>query len=90
MLKYESEIFVQVGAWKNILELEESLNLEELFLLYRACSNEFSKQVKVSAIAFGGDVDFDDDWYDPEPPKKPEAIQGNDLRFLPIGLGYEG
>jgi hypothetical protein len=41
-------------------------------------------------MAFGGDVDFDDDWYDPEPPKPKEAIQGNDLRFLPIGLGYEG
>lgn len=42
-------------------------------------------------MAAGAEVSFDeDDWFDPEPPKKPEAIGGNDLRFLPIGLGYEG
>lgn len=40
-------------------------------------------------MAWGGDVDFDDDWYDPEPPQKPEAISGSDVKFLPIGLGYE-
>jgi hypothetical protein len=71
--------------------LEEILTLEELFLLYRACNNEFTKSIKISAMAAGAEVSFDeDDWFDPEPPKKPEAIAGNDLRFLPIGLGYEG
>lgn len=40
-------------------------------------------------MAWGGDVDFDDDWYDPAPVEKPQPIAGDDLRFLPIGLGYE-
>jgi len=90
LLKYESEVFVQVGAWKNIFELESNLNLEELFLLYRACSNEFNKQVQISAMAWGGETSFDDDWYDPAPIEPPKPIQGSDLRFIPIGLGYEG
>jgi hypothetical protein len=71
--------------------LEEILTLEELFLLYRACNNEFTKHIKISAMSAGADVSFDeDDWFDPEPPKKQEPIQGNDVRFLPISLGYEG
>jgi hypothetical protein len=37
----------------------------------------------------GAEIDWDEDWYDPEPPKKPEAIGGNEVKFLPIGLGYE-
>jgi len=89
LLKYEAEVFVQVGAWKSILELENNLTLEELFLLSRACSNEFVKQVKISAMASGGEVDFDDDWYDPTPPIPVMPIAGNDLKYLPFGIGYE-
>lgn len=70
--------------------MENSLTLEELFLLYRANNNEFSKDVKVAAMAAGADIDFDDDWYDPEPPKPKEAIDGGVVRFLPIGIGYDG
>ncbi len=90
LLKYEAEIFVQTGAWKSILELEESITLEELFVLYRACSNEFTKQIKISSMAWGGEVDFDDDWYDPAPIEPPRTLESSDFRFLPIGLGYEG
>lgn len=61
-----------------------------MFLLYKASKNEFSLNLKAQAAAWGADIDWSEDWYDPEPPKKPEAIAGNDLRFLPIGLGYEG
>lgn len=87
-MKYESEVFVQVGAWKNLEELEDSLLLHELFLLYRALGNEYSKTIKASAVAFGGEVDFDDDWYDPLPPPEPEVIDGSNVKFLPIGIGY--
>ena len=86
LLKYEAEIFVQTGAWKSILELEESITLEELFVLYRACSNEFTKQIKISSMAWGGEVDFDDDWYDPEPPR---AAQVHDILDMKFGMGYE-
>lgn len=86
MLKYEAEVFVQVGAWKSIFELEEHLTLEELFLLSRACSNEFVKQIKISSMSAGGDVDFDEDWYDPEPPRPAEVVNQYNM---PYGLGYE-
>lgn len=46
--------------------------------------------LKAQAAAMGAEVDWEEDWYDPEPPQKPEAIEGSQLRFLPIGLGYEG
>jgi len=89
LLKYECELLVRSGAWKSLLELEESLTLDELFLLYRAANNDVSMQLKVAAAAQGAEVDWDDDWYDPEPPKPPEVLEGGDLRFIPIGLGYE-
>lgn len=88
-MKYESEVFVQVGAWKNLEELEDSLLMHELFLLYRALGNEYTKTIKASAVAFGGEVDFDDDWYDPEPPPEKPYIDGTNFTQLPIGLGYE-
>ena len=62
--------------------------LHELFLLYRACGNEYTKTIKASAVAFGGEVDFDDDWYDPEPPED-NFITGDNFRDIPIGLGFE-
>lgn len=36
------------------------------------------------------DIDFEEDWYDPEPPKPPEMIDAHNIRYIPIGLGYEG
>jgi hypothetical protein len=41
-------------------------------------------------MAWGGEVDFDDDWYDPAPVEPPKTLAASDFRFLPIGLGYEG
>jgi len=88
LLKYEAEVFIASGAWKSLLELEENLILEELFLLYRAYSNEYTKQIKVSAMAAGAEVDFDDDWYDPLPPKEVPVIDANNYKYL-LGIGYE-
>lgn len=62
--------------------------LHELFLLYRACGNEYTKTIKASAVAFGGEVDFDDDWYDPLPPEEKPYIDGTNYSSLPIGIGY--
>jgi hypothetical protein len=77
------------GAWKSIEELEESLILHELFLLYRASIHHFNQQVRGSAVAFGGDVDWDDDWYDPLPPEQKQIVQPFDIAQMSIGLGYE-
>jgi hypothetical protein len=41
--------------------------------------------MKIAAAAQGADVDFDDDWFDPEPI---EAISASDIGSIPIGLGY--
>ncbi len=62
--------------------------MHELFLLYRACGNEYTKTIKASAVAFGGEVDFDDDWYDPLPPEPEPYIDGSNFKSLPISLGY--
>lgn len=59
-------------------------------MLYRACGNEYTKTIKASAVAFGGEVDFDDDWYDPAPDPEPDVIDGSNVKYLPIGIGYEG
>lgn len=57
-------------------------------MLYRALGNEYTKTIKASAVAFGGEVDFDDDWYDPQP-IEPDIIDGHNIHHIPIGLGYE-
>ena len=38
------------------------------------------------AASQGADVDFDDDWYDPEPIS---AADASAIASIPIGLGYE-
>lgn len=62
--------------------------LHELFLLYRACGNEYSKTIKASAVAFGGEVDFDDDWYD-QSAVDDNSITKENIVDIPIGLGFE-
>lgn len=61
-----------------------------MFLLYRACTNEFSKTIKAMAMAQGADVDFDDDWYDQSDSVKEHAITETEIRMMPkgFGLGY--
>jgi hypothetical protein len=86
-LKYESEIFIKSGAWKSLEDLEANLTLEELFLLYRASMAEVSTDLKIAAAAQGADVDFEEDWYEPEEKTQP-VIQPHDLVSMPIGLGY--
>lgn len=85
-LKYEAELLVHCGAWKSIFEIEDSLTMEELFLLYRACANETSTDMKIAAASQGADVDFSEDWYDPEPI---QAAQASEILSMPFGLGYQ-
>lgn len=60
-----------------------------MFMLYRAVNNDFTMNLKALAATQGADVDWDDDWYNPVPPKPPELLEQQDMRFIPIGLGYE-
>jgi hypothetical protein len=48
--------------------------------------NETSTAMKIAAAAQGAEVDFDDDWYDPEPPR---AAQVHDILDMKFGMGYE-
>ena len=57
-----------------------------MFLLFRACNNETNTHMKIMAASQGADVDFDDDWYDPEPLV---AASASDITSIPFGLGYE-
>lgn len=70
----------------NFESLETHLTLNELFLLYRACMNETSVAMKIAAASQGAEVDFDDDWYDPEPLR---AAQVHDIMNMKFGMGYE-
>lgn len=78
-------MLVRSGAWKSLYELESLLTLEEMFLLYRASTNEVALAMKISAAAQGADVDLDEDWYSPEPE---EAMGAYEIRSMPFGLGY--
>lgn len=59
-----------------------------MFLLYRACSNEFSKNMKALAASQGADVDFEEDWYAPEDRAPIDAMRSWDIMNAAIGLGY--
>lgn len=60
-----------------------------MFLLYRACTNEYSKEIKALALSQGADVDLEEDWYAPEDKPPPQAMQAFDIMQLGINLGYE-
>lgn len=68
--------------------MEDSLTLEEMFLLYRASNDAFNMHAKAYAASMGADVDWGEDWYEPKPPQD-KTLQGTEIAYLPIGLGYE-
>jgi hypothetical protein len=43
-------------------------------------------QMKIAAAAQGADINLNEDWYNPEPPR---AMQAHDILQSGIGLGYE-
>lgn len=93
----EKEVFVECGAWKNFVELEEELTLEELAELYDATVEKQNRIIKVLGMAQGlefeesSDVSYQkgqDDWK--KPPSEKYFITGeDDLVDFPYGLGYE-
>lgn len=55
-----------MGIWRNFDELEEALTLEELFTLYDEVINKEIRQFKNFARAQGADIDFAEDYGEPE------------------------
>jgi hypothetical protein len=60
-----------------------------MFLLYRACTNEFSKNIKALALSQGADVDFEEDWYSPEDRAPESAMRPFEVMNFGIPLGYQ-
>ena len=59
-----------------------------MFLLYRACSNEYSKEIKALALVQGAEVDFEEDWYSPEARAPEQAMRPFEVMNFGIPLGY--
>jgi len=55
----EQEVFCECGAWKNFLDLEESLSLDELIVLYEATVERQSRALKSMAAAAGAEISDD-------------------------------
>lgn len=45
-------------------------------------------QVKAYAAGMGADIDWDEDWFEQADPID-TTLRGNEIAYLPIGLGYE-
>jgi hypothetical protein len=55
----EQEVFCECGSWKNFLDLEESLSLDELIVLYEATVERQSRALKSMAAAAGAEISDD-------------------------------
>lgn len=55
----EQEVFCECGAWKNFHDLEESLSLDELIVLYEATVERHSRAMKTMAAASGAEISDD-------------------------------
>lgn len=67
-----------------------------MFLLYRACANAFSKNVKAMAMVQGAEnVDLDEDWYDSNSAaqaREAKVVRMHDMPNMAatgLSLGYE-
>lgn len=55
-MKYESEVFVEVGRWENYDHLETSLSLDELLEIYEAVIDKRNTEARQQARMMGIDV----------------------------------
>lgn len=63
-------------------------------MLYRACANQFAKNLKAMALVQGAEgVDLEEDWYDPQAAvqsqKTIEMYDMPNLAATGLSLGYE-
>ena len=89
----EAYVFADIGAWRSLEELENSLVLKELLLFVSACRRSDFKNLKMMGMAQGAEVQLDDDDYGFEgasgQARGQEAASGFELTHLPVSLGYE-
>jgi len=102
LIKYESEVFSDCGAWKNFYDLEDSLSLDELLALFGAAIKRQNRLIRTIAAAMGAEMEDEEEDYpqptgserpawqiDPNKGGQAEALYGAEqVMSLPIGLGY--
>jgi len=57
----EQEVFCECGSWKNFEDLETSLSLDELIVLYEATIERQQRLLMAVASSMGADIDIPDD-----------------------------
>ncbi len=91
----EVYVFADIGAWRSLEELEDSLMLKELLLLVSACRRSDFKNLKMLGMAQGAETQLDDDDYgfvgatESAGSGGKEAASGFEILHSPLGLGYE-
>ncbi len=100
LVDLESEVFAECGSWKNFWEMEDSLSLDELVVLYERTMERQNRLVETMAAAMGADVSRtseSDRSGDPVPAWQIDPSVGgeatpvfgaDEAAALPIGLGY--
>ena len=83
-------IFAEIGAWKSLEELEDSLILPELLEFVSACRMSDHRNLKIAAMAQGAETDLDEADYGFGTGTGPvkEAASGFEVSHLPIGIGF--
>jgi len=86
----EVYIFAEIGAWKSLEELEDSLILPELLEFVSACRMSDHRNLKIAAMAQGAETDLDEADYGFGTGTGPvkEAASGFEVSHLPIGIGF--
>tara|TARA_B110001454_G_scaffold199003_1_gene203494 strand:+ start:193 stop:471 length:279 start_codon:yes stop_codon:yes gene_type:complete len=87
----EIYVFTEVGAWKSLEELEESLILPELLEFVSACRRSDNRNLKISAMAQGADAELDEFDYGFDihgGSSGKEAASGFEISHLPVGVGF--
>jgi len=57
----EQEVFCECGAWKNFDDLENSLSLDELVVLYEAANARQNRMIMAVGMAMGAEMEMPDD-----------------------------
>jgi len=83
-------VFTEIGAWKSLEELEDSLILPELVEFVGACRRADHRNLKIAAMAQGAETNLDSDDYgfDIGDGSSEAAASGFEISHLPIGVGF--
>lgn len=92
LVEYEREVFAECGAWKNFIDLEDSLSLDELMELYEASFKRQERLMKTIGAAMGATFEDDEEesfrpGVDSEGNRRIVLESGEDASRFNIGFG---